>query len=464
MNSRCLMLGMAPACAPDSLSICWISGSLRKNCRLVKGLTLSIVARMPFACGIDFGTSNSAVGVCAAAGPRLLPIERGATSVPTALFFSFDDDSTTFGHAALERYFAREPGRYLRAIKSVLGTKLFAETTQVKLKHYAFGEVVAAFLEFLRAAAGESLGTPPTSVVIGRPAFFVDDDPAADAAAERQLEAAARAAGFERVAFQFEPIAAALDYEQRVNAEEIALVADIGGGTSDFSVVRVSPERARSSNRRRDILGFTGVHVGGTDFDRQLAMASVMPALGLRSRLRRPGLHAPSWYFYDLATWHKIGFLYDPKVLTEVRGVLRDSAEPEKIQRLLRVLEQCKGHALLAGVESAKIELSSADLATLDLDASVADMTLEIRRAALEATIADSLRRIRSRVDDVLRLAGLTPDSVSAVFLTGGATRMPSMRQCIAAAVPAARLIAGDAFGSVATGLALDAGKRFAER
>jgi hypothetical chaperone protein len=417
-----------------------------------------------FACGIDFGTSNSAVGVCDAAGPRLLPIQRGATSVPTALFFSFEDDSTTFGHDALERYFAREPGRYMRAIKSVLGTRLFEQTTQVKLKHYAFGEVLAAFLQFLRGAAGDQLGAPPMNVVLGRPAFFVDDDPQADAAAERQLEAAARAAGFAKVAFQFEPIAAALDYEQRVNAEEIALVADIGGGTSDFSVVRVSPERARSSNRRQDILGFTGVHVGGTDFDRQLALATVMPALGLSSPLGRQGLDAPNWYFFDLATWHRINFLYDPKVLTEVRGVLRDSAEPEKIERLLRVLEQCKGHELLAGVESAKIELSSTDIATLNLDDDVADITLEITRAQLEAAIADSLQRMRSRIDDVLRMAGLAPDSLSAVFLTGGATRMPSVRKSIAAAVPTARLIAGDAFGSVATGLALDAAKRFAGR
>ena len=416
------------------------------------------------ACGIDFGTSNSAIGVCDAEGPRLLPIQRGAASVPTALFFSFDDDSTTFGHEALERYFAREPGRYLRAIKSVLGARLFEETTQVKLNRYAFGEIIATFLRFLRLAAGESFGAPPTSVVLGRPAFFVDDDPAADAAAERQLEAAARAAGFERIAFQFEPIAAALDYEQRVKTEEIALVADIGGGTSDFSVVRVSPERAQSSDRRQDILGFTGVHIGGTDFDRQLGLASVMPALGLRSRLRRKGLDAPSWYFHDLMTWHRINFLYDPKVLTQVRGVLRDSAEPEKIRRLLRVLEQSKGHELLAAVESAKIALSRADLTTLGLDDSVAGMTLEITRAELEAAVADSLQRIRSRIDDVLRMARLTPDSVSAVFLTGGATSMPSVRTCIAAAVPTARVIAGDAFGSVATGLALDAGKRFAQR
>jgi len=193
-------------------------------------------------------------------------------------------------------------------------------------------------------------------------------------------------------------------------------------------------------------------------------VASVMPALGLRSHLRRKGLDAPSWYFYDLATWHRIHFLYDSKVLTEVRSVLRDSAEPEKIERLLRVLEQRKGHELLAGIESAKIELSLADLATLNLDDSIADTPVEITRAELETAVADSLQRIRSRIDDVLQMAGLTPELVSGVFLTGGSTRMPSVRKSIAAAVPTARLIAGDAFGSVATGLALDAAKRFAER
>lgn len=416
---------------------------------------------MSVACGIDFGTSNSSVGVCDAGGPRLLPIQNGATSVPTALFFSLDDNSTTFGHEALERYFAREPGRYLRAIKSVLGTSLFDETTQAKRKRYTFGEIIAAFLRFLRNSAADSLGTPPTSVVLGRPAFFVDDNPDADAAAQRQLEAAARTAGFEHIAFQFEPIAAALDYEQTVKREEIALVADIGGGTSDFSVVRVSPKRAKASDRRDDILGFTGVHIGGTDFDRQLSVASVMPSLGLGSPLKRKGLHAPSWYFHDLATWHRIGFLYDQKVLTEVRGVLRDSAQPKKIERLLSVLENHKGHDLLAAVEAAKIELSNASSTKLDLDDSAGGVSKTITRADLDKAVARDLRRIHDRIGDVLKLAGLTPDAVSAVFLTGGATRMPSVRDAIATAVPSARLTAGDAFGSVATGLALDAARRF---
>ena len=142
--------------------------------------------------------------------------------------------------------------------------------------------------------------------------------------------------------------------------------------------------------------------------------------------------------------------------------MLRESAEPEKIERLLRVLEHRKGHELLAGVETAKIALSSANVTTFDFDKSVADISLNIARADLEAAVADSLERIRSRIESVLQMAGLTPDAISAVFVTGGAAMMPSVRKAIAAAVPTARLIAGDAFGSVATGLALDAAKRFA--
>ena len=188
-----------------------------------------------------------------------------------------------------------------------------------------------------------------------------------------------------------------------------------------------------------------------------------MPALGLRSALRRDGLVAPSWYFHDLATWHRIGFLYDPKLLTEVRGVLRDSAEPEKIKRLLAVLEQRKGHEVLSRVEAAKIELSRADHTTLDLAACGGSLNLGITRAQLEAAAADNLHRIRSSMTDVLRNAGVTPDAVSAVFLTGGATRMPAVQQTIAAAIPNARLVAGDVFGSVAKGLALDAAKQFAD-
>lgn len=419
---------------------------------------------MSHACGIDFGTSNSAVAVSSNGRVRLLPLQDGVTSVPTALFFSFDDDTCTHGRAAMERYLSREPGRLLRSIKSLLGTPLFEEVTQVKYRRYAYGEIITDFLKFLRVSAAREMGGDPRSVVIGRPAYFVDDDQPADDKAQAQLEAAARAAGFENIAFQFEPIAAALHYEQSVTDEEIALVADIGGGTSDFSVLRVSPRLATKIDRRGDILGYNGVHIGGTDFDRLLSMATLMPFLGLGSKLRMKGMDAPSWYFADLATWHRINVLYDGKVLTEVRSVRRDSAEPEKIDRLLGVLELRKGHELLGRIEQAKIDMSSMTAATVSLADVAQDFVLEIKRRRFEQAIGESLGRIEGRVRDVITLAGLKPGTVRTVFLTGGSSGIPAVRNAVTKVVPAAQVVVGDAFGSVAAGLAIDAERRFNRR
>lgn len=394
---------------------------------------------------------------------RLLPLQDGATSVPTALFFSLEDDSRCHGREAMRRYLTQEPGRLMRSIKSLLGSSLWGETTQVKHRRYAFADIVADYLRFLRAAATTGLGAQPVRVVMGRPVHFVDDDSAADRAAQDQLEAAARAAGFEVVEFQLEPIAAALAYEAQVDTEEIALVADIGGGTSDFSIVRVSPERARKAERRGDILASTGVHVGGTDFDRLLSTAVLMPYLGLRSKLKREGMEAPSWYFADLATWHRVNFLYDPKVIAQVKTVRRDSAEPQKIERLLRVLDKRLGHAMLGRVEDAKIAIGEEAMAPLSLAGVATGLALRVERRRFEAAIADCLERIEGSIREALVQASLAPGDISTVFLTGGSCGVPAVRAAIARAVPEARTIAGDAFGSVATGLALDAARRFAE-
>ena len=249
-----------------------------------------------------------------------------------------------------------------------------------------------------------------------------------------------------------------------MRAEEIALVADIGGGTSDFSVVRVSQDLAAKADRRADILGYDGVHIGGTDFDRLLSMSTLMPFLGLRSRMKAERLDAPAWYFSDLATWHRINRLYDARVLTQIRGVHRDSAEPEKIERLLAVLENRKGHALLNRIEQAKIDLSAATSARVSLSDIVARLALNIPRGRFERAIADDLARISARVRGVLQLAGLKPADVRTTFLTGGSSGVPAVRAAILAAVPEARIVTGDAFGSVATGLALDAQRRFRGR
>src|SRR5690606_18236826 len=158
-----------------------------------------------------------------------------------------------------------------------------------------------------------------------RPVQFVDDDPVADRQAQDQLEAAIRAQGFTDIAFQFEPIAAALDYERQVSGEKLALIVDLGGGTSDFSLVRVSPERAGKADRGSVILPTAGVHIGGTDFDRLLSMARVMPELGLGSLTKDGKRHLPVAPYFDLSTWHRINRLYDAQALRDLRSTMREA-------------------------------------------------------------------------------------------------------------------------------------------
>ncbi|MGE0767759.1 MAG: Hsp70 family protein [Hyphomicrobiaceae bacterium] len=416
---------------------------------------------MPSPCGIDFGTSNSSVGIVQDGVATLLPLQDGATAVPTALFFSFEDDTTTFGRDAMARYRSAESGRLLRSIKTLLGTSLYGEMTQVRLRRYHFSEIIAGYLAFLRTGGDAADRAPFDDVVLGRPAFFVDDDRDADRTAQEQLEAAAHAAGFRSVCFQFEPIAAALDYEQTTTREELALVADIGGGTSDFSIVRVGPKLKHKPDRRADVLGYNGVRVGGTDFDRQLSLATLMPFLGRTSRLKSKGLEVPSWYYADLGTWHRVNGLYERKVVTEIRGLLRDAVEPEKIERLLGVLEQRKGHELLARVEEAKIDLSTQARASIELADVVSSLRLDVARGQLEKAIDDGLKRIEGRVVALLADAGIPAAKIGTVFVTGGSSGIPAVRSAITRGLPKAKVISGDAFGSVATGLALDAARRF---
>ncbi|KWT71920.1 putative heat shock protein YegD [Hyphomicrobium sulfonivorans] len=408
------------------------------------------------ACGLDFGTSNSAIGHAAEAHPALIPLQEGRVSIPTAVFFSFEDASVTFGRDAVSRYLQRENGRLMRSLKSVLGSSLIHEQTQVGAKRLRFDEIVSLFLSYVRNAADE-----PASVVMGRPVFFVDENPEADKNAEDQLRQAAQHAGFKHIEFQFEPIAAALDYERQVAAEELAFVVDIGGGTSDFSIVRVAPHRRGKPDRKSDILAYSGVHIGGTDFDRRLELDAVLPSLGLGAKLRHKNMETPSWWYQDLATWQRINFLYDSKIFADMRQVRRDMFEPEKLDRLLEVLENRKGHALLTAVEDVKIELSSVSQVSMDLQKLAGIEPIDITRQQFERAIADQIDRIHTTIRSTLSQSNVSADAIGAVFLTGGSSRIPLLLATLREAFTNARIVEGDAFGSVATGLALEAHSRF---
>lgn len=413
-------------------------------------------------CGVDFGTTNSTVGLCAAGGaPYLIPVEGSDVTIPSALFFSLEDGSVHYGRSAVHEYMDGAEGRFMRALKSILGTSLMKETTQVGRDRMTFQGLIGRFLRNLRTQLETQHGSVPDHVVLGRPVFFIDGNEVADRTAQDQLEAAAREEGFKHIEFQFEPVAAALNFERELNSEVLALIVDIGGGTSDFSVLRLSPERSRATDRRNDILSTSGVHVGGTDFDRQLNIARVMPEFGLGSSTKDGKRQLPVWYFNDMATWHKINQLYTPKIMRDIHSLQREAADADKLDLYKHLLENRSGHRLAAQVEKAKIELTDAEDTVVRLKEPGLDLSVPVSRGEFEQASDELVRKIGQAIDEALVAAGVTADAIETVVLTGGGAQVPLVRKASTERFPDAQIVQSDRFGAVGLGLALDAARRF---
>jgi len=411
------------------------------------------------ACGLDFGTSNSAIGVVRDGTAALAPVEAGNTLLPSAVFFDYEvRGGVLFGNEAISAYVGQTEGRLMRALKSILGSPLIDEETGLGGRKVPLRDVVEIFVRHLKAKAEAFAGHEITAVVHGRPVCFVDDDDTADARAQAVLEAIARRVGFREVAFVYEPIAAAHHYEQTVQREELVLIADIGGGTSDFSVIRVGPQRRDRADRGQDVLATAGVRVGGTDFDAALNLAAVMPLLGLGSQLVEKDLPMPSALYHELATWATINFAYTYKNEREVAELVSLAREPEKVERLLTVLHQRLGHRLAFAVEDGKIALSAEDRATVPLGFLEAGLAVTATRADFDRSIEGRTDRLHTAARHCIAAAGLCPDGIDTIFLTGGSSRVPAVRAAIARAAPAARLAGGSDLLSVALGLTQMAG------
>ena len=423
-------------------------------------------------CAIDFGTSNSAVAVPdAARGMRLVELERGHTTMPTAVFYfvegpEHDGPPRAFGRAAVAAYVDGLDGRLMRSMKSILGSSLIEQTTDVGGgRGVKYRDIVAGYLRHLKRCAEADAKAPIDRAVLGRPVFFVDDDPARDAQAQAALEAAARQVGFTDIQFQYEPIAAAFDHERGIDHEEVVLVADIGGGTSDFSVVRVGPERARRLERKDDILANHGVHIAGTDFDRRVELAAILPEFGYGafgpSIGGAPPREVPSGVYFDLATWHLINTVYNPARVAELRGMRGFYADTRHHDRLMIVVDERLGHELAARAEDAKIAVADGGRTAIDLSHVERRLAVELTEPQAVAALDADIERIAGAARETVRQAGLTPGAIDALYFTGGSTGLRLLAQRIAAAFPAARQVRGDRFASVASGLAVYAQRWF---
>jgi hypothetical chaperone protein len=412
------------------------------------------------ACGIDFGTSNSTVGWCRPEQGALLALEDGKPTLPSVVFFHAEDARTSYGRAALADYLSGDEGRMMRSLKSLLGTSLMDDFTEVMGRVLPFRELLALFIGELKTRAEAAAGQRFDSAVLGRPVFFVDDDAAADKLAENTLAGIARATGLQHIEFQYEPIAAAFDYESQISREELVLVVDIGGGTSDFALVRLDPQRAARPDRKDDILASGGVHIGGTDFDKHLSLAGVMPLLGLGSLLKS-GLEMPSSPYFNLATWHTIHQAYTRKAWANISELALEAREPAKLKAMQNLMQQKDGHWLALQVEAAKISLSNEPVAMLDLSRIGAASEVALARPVFDQAIDELVGRVSRTVQSLLQDAGLTADAVDTVFFTGGSSGVPLLRQRVGELLPAARRVEGDLFGSIGAGLAIDAARKF---
>jgi hypothetical chaperone protein len=411
-------------------------------------------------CAIDFGTSNSSLAVCIDNYPTLIALEGEAQNLPTALFYPAEPgEEVKIGRAAIAAYMAFDEGRLLRSIKSVLGSSLMGSTTDLGAGLVmSYTEIIADFLSRIKFRAERATGKTLAHALIGRPAFFVDDDPAKDQEAQNSLEEAALLAGFKSVAFEYEPVAAALafasDSDEKPVSEQIALVADIGGGTSDFSVIHINHEGSR-------ILANHGVHVAGTDFDRRISLTSIMPLFGFGAS-NPNGRPVPSSIYRELATWHMVNALYSQKSKSALFTHRDMYGSKLFFARLSKVLEDRLGHQLLAQAELAKIHASEQGQFLMRLDDVENGLIKDISSKEVGDAIGAELEAIAKAAQFTITQAGLKSEQITSLFFTGGSTGLSALRANIAQVVPNARSVEGERFESVAFGLGIAAVEKWA--
>lgn len=400
------------------------------------------------------------VHFAAAAGPT--PSSRSLLYLQRAMTQPGKPVHVWTGPPAIEHYLATDAfddatqGRLMQSLKSYLASRDLLGT-EVFGRQYAFEDLVARLLRDLRLRASEALGFEVKHALSGRPVVFVGSEGEADNAfAEQRLRVAYERAGFESVAFAMEPVAAAYAYQAQSGAAELVLTGDFGGGTTDFSLLRLHP------GQPPEVLGSTGVGLAGDAFDARLVRRLISPALGSETEVRSLGKRLPAlpaWIFVNLERWHTLSFLRTREVGAMLRAAERNALEPEKIGALRAVVEHDLGYRLHQAVQRVKVELSQQTEAEFVLQAEAVELRTPVTRAAFESWIAPELGRMEASLESLLATTGVRADAVQRVFLTGGTSLVPAVRRVFTSRFGEASVVSGEAFTSVAHGLALMAGE-----
>jgi hypothetical chaperone protein len=423
---------------------------------------------MPPVIGLDFGTTNSAIAVAdAGREATLAAFSAGGdttTSFRSILYFPTKDRSapvkleTKAGPEAISSYLdADTKGRLILSIKSYLASPLFT-STHINGRFYTLEDLIAIILRRLRTTVIEQFGISATSVVLGRPVRFAGADTEADEAlALNRLRSAAGLAGFSEVTFELEPVAAAYQYETQLDHDELVLIGDFGGGTSDFTLAQLGPGRKRTG--RNPVLGTSGVAIAGDTFDSRIMMNLVAPKLGLGSHYVSLGkeLPVPVWPYSQLSSWHRTFLLKDPKTMAVLREVKNQATEPDKINALLQIISENLGYALYRAVETTKVGLTNNEDAAFVFAHAPVDIEETLERWRFESWIQEDIQNIATCVKTLMSQHNVNPSDIGSVFLTGGSSFVPYVRRFFAKTFGADKLKGGEELTTVAKGLALRA-------
>jgi hypothetical chaperone protein len=421
--------------------------------------------------GIDFGTTNSTLGRASGSSEVEL-VSFPSLSGPTYSFRSLlylqqvkqgnrSQTQAWTGPAAIEHYLAAEhKGRLIQSLKSYLSDRSLTGTA-VFGRHYTLEDLISRILTDLRRQAEQQFKAPVPYAVAGRPVRFLGAETEEDEAfALARLRKAFLAAGFERIDFEMEPVAAAYAYESTLDHDELILIGDFGGGTSDFSLLHVGPGIRKRGRKPEDLLGNSGLGLAGDAFDAKLVRKLVSPALGSDSLAR--SLHkvlpaVPAWIYANLERWHYLSFLRTTNVMEILKSARLRALEPEKIEALITLIDEDLGFHLHQAVQRVKYQLSHAEVAQFHFRDGSMDLTINVTRSEFEGWIADELHSIERCVDTLLQGTGVDRTEVDRVFLTGGTSLVPAVRRIFETRFGPDRIRTGNEFISVARGLALKA-------
>lgn len=415
-------------------------------------------------CGLDFGTSNTAVALPSGEVLKLDATAPSPRLFRSVLFFPEDSKETLAGHAAIERYQEDNAGRFIQSMKTWLPATTFTRT-QLRGRTLSLEELIAVFLRRVRALAGESAGEDVTSVVLGRPARF-SADPKVDAFAEERLRKAAEVSGFTAVRFVIEPIAAALTYEATLEKDEAVLVADFGAGTTDLTVMHLGPSRRGRADRREDVVASSGVYVGGDRFDSAIMKSALLPYFGQGSTyavsMGSQRMPMPTYISSRLLSWNEMSLIREKTTRELIDTMLKSSDRLPAIQALEDLVMENLGFRLYRAIEQAKVELSTKKTARIDFEEARISIHEVITVEAFEAASAHLIDELEVCTDELLeRLPkGLHIDSV---FLTGGSSQVPAVQRLFAKKFGKGKLRTADAFTSVVEGLGRAAASSFSE-